>query len=291
MLTGSMVAMVTPMNGDGSIDWAGLERLIEHHVDQGTDAIVSVGTTGESATLDHGEHAEVIGRTVKAVAGRIPVIGGTGSNSTEESIALTRTAQQAGVRACLLVVPYYNKPPQEGLYQHFRSIAEAVSVPQILYNVPGRTGVDMANDTTLRLSEIDNIVGIKDATNDLVRGADLIRRCPDDFAVYSGEDGTACRLMLAGGKGTISVSANAAPRLMHEMCTAAVAGDEETALQRDGQLRDLHAAMFVQSNPIPAKWAVCQQGLIGGGIRLPLVVLDDEYHVTVRVAMSTAGVL
>ena len=291
MLTGSMVAMVTPMNGDGSIDWAGLERLVEHHVGQGTDAIVSVGTTGESATLDHGEHAEVIGRTVKAVAGRIPVIGGTGSNSTEESIALTRTAQQAGVSACLLVVPYYNKPPQEGLYQHFRSIAEAVSVPQILYNVPGRTGVDMANDTTLRLSEIDNIVGIKDATNDLVRGADLIRRCPDDFAVYSGEDGTACRLMLAGGKGTISVSANAAPRLMHEMCTAAVAGDEETALQRDGQLRDLHAAMFVQSNPIPAKWAVCQQGLIGGGIRLPLVVLADEYHVTVRAAMSTAGVL
>lgn len=291
MLTGSMVAMVTPMNGDGSIDWAGLERLVEHHVGQGTDAIVSVGTTGESATLDHGEHAEVIGRTVKAVAGRIPVIGGTGSNSTEESIALTRTAQQAGVSACLLVVPYYNKPPQEGLYQHFRSIAEAVSVPQILYNVPGRTGVDMANDTTLRLSEIDNIVGIKDATNDLVRGADLIRRCPDDFAVYSGEDGTACRLMLAGGKGTISVSANAAPRLMHEMCTAAVAGDEETALQRDGQLRDLHVAMFVQSNPIPAKWAVCQQGLIGGGIRLPLVVLDDEYHVTVRAAMSTAGVL
>ena len=291
MLTGSMVAMVTPMNGDGSIDWAGLERLVEHHVGQGTDAIVSVGTTGESATLDHGEHAEVIGRTVKAVAGRIPVIGGTGSNSTEESIALTRTAQQAGVSACLLVVPYYNKPPQEGLYQHFRSIAEAVSVPQILYNVPGRTGVDMANDTTLRLSEVDNIVGIKDATNDLVRGADLIRRCPDDFAVYSGEDGTACRLMLAGGKGTISVSANAAPRLMHEMCTAAVAGDEETALQRDGQLRDLHAAMFVQSNPIPAKWAVCQQGLIGSGIRLPLVVLDDEYHVTVRAAMSAAGVL
>ena len=291
MLTGSMVAMVTPMNGDGSIDWAGLERLVEHHVGQGTDAIVSVGTTGESATLDDGEHAEVIGRTVKAVAGRIPVIGGTGSNSTEESIALTRTAQQAGVSACLLVVPYYNKPPQEGLYQHFRSIAEAVSVPQILYNVPGRTGVDMANDTTLRLSEIDNIVGIKDATNDLDRGADLIRRCPDDFAVYSGEDGTACRLMLAGGKGTISVSANAAPRLMHEMCTAAVAGDEETALQLDGQLRNLHAAMFVQSNPIPAKWAVCQQGLIGGGIRLPLVVLDDEYHDTVRAAMNTAGVL
>ena len=233
MLTGSMVAMVTPMNGDGSIDWAGLERLVEHHVAQGTDAIVSVGTTGESATLDHGEHAQVIERTVKAVAGRIPVIGGTGSNSTEETIVMTRSAQEAGVSACLLVVPYYNKPPQEGLYQHFRSIAEAVSVPQILYNVPGRTGVDMDNDTTLRLSEIDNIVVIKDATNYLDRGADLITRSADNFSVYSGEDGTACELMLAGGQGTISVTANAAPRLMHEMCTAAVVGDKETALQVD----------------------------------------------------------
>lgn len=291
MLTGSMVAMVTPMNGDGSIDWAGLERLVEHHVAQGTDAIVSVGTTGESATLDHGEHAEVIERTVKAVAGRIPVIGGTGSNSTEETIVMTRSAQEAGVSACLLVVPYYNKPPQEGLYQHFRSIAEAVAVPQILYNVPGRTGVDMDNDTTLRLSEIDNIVGIKDATNDLDRGADLIRRSADNFSVYSGEDGTACGLMLAGGQGTISVTANAAPRLMHEMCTAAVMGDKETALQVDGQLRDLHTAMFVQSNPIPAKWAVSQQGLIGVGIRLPLIELDSGYHDTVRAAMNLAGVL
>jgi 4-hydroxy-tetrahydrodipicolinate synthase len=286
-----MVAMVTPMNGDGSIDWAGLERLVEHHVAQGTDAIVSVGTTGESATLDHGEHVEVIERTVKAVAGRIPVIGGTGSNSTEETIAMTRSAQEAGVSACLLVVPYYNKPPQEGLYQHFRSIAEAVPVPQILYNVPGRTGVDMDNDTTLRLSEIDNIVGIKDATNDLDRGADLIRRSADNFSVYSGEDGTACGLMLAGGQGTISVTANAAPRLMHEMCTAAVMGDKETALQVDGQLRDLHTAMFVQSNPIPAKWAVSQQGLIDAGIRLPLIELDSGYHDAVRAAMNTAGVL
>ena len=291
MLTGSMVAMVTPMNGDGSIDWAGLERLVEHHVAQGTDAIVSVGTTGESATLDHGEHAEVIQRTVKAVAGRIPVIGGTGSNSTEETIVMTRSAQEAGVSACLLVVPYYNKPPQEGLYQHFRSIAEAVAVPQILYNVPGRTGVDMDNDTTLRLSEIDNIVGIKDATNDLDRGADLIKRTADNFAVYSGEDGTACGLMLAGGQGTISVTANAAPRLMHEMCTAAVMGDKETALQVDGKLRDLHTAMFVQSNPIPAKWAVSQQGLIGAGIRLPLIELDSSYHDTVKAAMTIAGVL
>jgi 4-hydroxy-tetrahydrodipicolinate synthase len=291
MLTGSMVAMVTPMNGDGSIDWAGLERLVEHHVAQGTDAIVSVGTTGESATLDHGEHTEVIGRTVKAVGGRIPVIGGTGSNSTEETISMTRSAQEAGVSACLLVVPYYNKPPQEGLYQHFRSIAEAVSIPQILYNVPGRTGVDMDNDTTLRLSEIDNIVGIKDATNDLDRGADLIRRSADNFSVYSGEDGTACELMLAGGQGTISVTANAAPGLMHEMCTAAIVGDKETALHLDGQLRDLHAAMFVQSNPIPAKWAVSQQGLIGVGIRLPLIELDIGYHDAVRAAMNKAGVL
>ena len=291
MLTGSMVAMVTPMKDDGSIDWAGLERLVEHHVTQGTDAIVSVGTTGESATLNHGEHAEVIDRTVKAVAGRIPVIGGTGSNSTEETIVMTRSAQEAGVSACLLVVPYYNKPPQEGLYQHFRSIAEAVAVPQILYNVPGRTGVDMDNDTTLRLSEIDNIVGIKDATNDLDRGADLIRRSAGNFSVYSGEDGTACGLMLAGGQGTISVTANAAPRLMHEMCAAAVMGDKETALQVDGQLRDLHAAMFVQSNPIPAKWAVSQQGLIRAGIRLPLIELDSSYHHTVKAAMTIAGVL
>ena len=291
MLTGSMVAMVTPMGDDGSVDWAGLERLVNHHVEKGTDAIVSVGTTGESATLDHNEHIEVIGRTVDAAAGRIPVIGGTGANSTSEAMALTRDAAAVGVTACLLVVPYYNKPPQEGLFQHFKSIAAAVSIPQILYNVPGRTAVDMSNETTLRLAEIDNIVGIKDATNDIDRGCDLIDRAPDGFAIYSGEDGTACQLMLAGGKGTISVTANAAPKLMHEMCAAAVAGDTDNATVLNNQLADLHAAMFFQSNPIPAKWAVCQQGLIGPGIRLPLIPLAEQYHDDVRAALQKADVL
>ena len=291
MLTGSMVAMVTPMNEDGSVDWPALERLVDHHVEQGTDAIVWVGTTGESATLDHDEHGEVIAKTVQAVNGRIPVIGGTGANSTAEAISLTRRAAAAGVDACLLVVPYYNKPPQEGLYQHFKAIAEAVAIPQILYNVPGRTAVDMHNDTTLRLTAIDNIVGIKDATNDLDRGRDLIARCPGDFAIYSGEDGTACQLMLAGGKGTISVTANAAPELMHQMCTAAVAGDTDEALTLNERLSDLHVAMFLESNPIPAKWAVQQQGYIGGGIRLPLVPLSAQHQAAVRAAMVKVGVL
>ena len=291
MFTGSMVAMVTPMHDDGGVDWDALERLVEHHIAQATDAIVSVGTTGESATLGHDEHGEVIARTVKAVAGRIPVIGGTGANSTSEAISLTRSAADAGVDACLLVVPYYNKPPQEGLYQHFKAIAEAVAVPQILYNVPGRTAADMQNDVTLRLAEIENIVAIKDATNDLDRGRDLIERAPKDFLIYSGEDGTACELMLSGGKGTISVTANAAPNLMHRMCQAAISGDADTARALNGQLADLHKAMFVESNPIPAKWAVAQQGLIGGGIRLPLVPLSTERHDEVRSALSSAGVL
>ena len=291
MLTGSMVAMVTPMGDDGSVDWAALNRLVDHHVEQGTDAIVSVGTTGESATLEHNEHIEVIGRTVDAVAGRIPVIGGTGANSTAEAIELTRAAADVGVTACLLVVPYYNKPPQEGLFQHFSSIASSVSIPLILYNVPGRTAVDMTNETTLRLATIDNIVGIKDATNDIDRGCDLIDRAPEGFSIYSGEDGTACQLMLAGGKGTISVTANAAPKLMHEMCVAAVAGDTGKATTLNDQLADLHEAMFFQSNPIPAKWAVCQQGLIGSGIRLPLVPLAEQYHADVRAALQKADVL
>ena len=291
MFTGSMVAMVTPMHDDGGVDWTALERLVEHHISEGTDAIVSVGTTGESATLDHDEHGEVIARTVKAVAGRIPVIGGTGANSTSEAISLTRRAADAGVDACLLVVPYYNKPPQEGLYQHFKAIAEAVTVPQILYNVPGRTAADMHNDVTLRLAEIENIVAIKDATNDLDRGRDLIDRAPEDFLIYSGEDGTACELMLLGGKGTISVTANAAPNLMHRMCKAAISGDADTARALNGQLAELHKAMFVESNPIPAKWAVAQQGFIGGGIRLPLMPLSSQHHDQVREALSNAGVL
>ena len=291
MFTGSMVAMVTPMNTDGSVDWPALEKLVEHHIAQGTDAIVSVGTTGESATLDHNEHTEVIERTVKAVAGRIPVIGGTGANSTSEAILLTERAAAAGVDGCLLVVPYYNKPPQEGLYQHFRTIAEAVAIPQILYNVPGRTAVDMHNDTTLRLAEIENIVAIKDATNDLDRGRDLINRSPQDFMVYSGEDGTACELMLSGGKGTISVTANVAPELMHRMCTAAVAGNAKEARELNTQLEKLHQALFVESNPIPAKWAVQQQGIIGDGIRLPLLPLSAANQEAVREAMQAAGVI
>jgi 4-hydroxy-tetrahydrodipicolinate synthase len=286
-----MVAMVTPMNTDGSVDWPALEKLVEHHIAQGTDAIVSVGTTGESATLDHNEHTEVIERTVKAVAGRIPVIGGTGANSTSEAILLTERAAAAGVDGCLLVVPYYNKPPQEGLYQHFRTIAEAVAIPQILYNVPGRTAVDMHNDTTLRLAEIENIVAIKDATNDLDRGRDLINRSPQDFMVYSGEDGTACELMLSGGKGTISVTANVAPELMHRMCTAAVAGNAKEARELNTQLEKLHQALFVESNPIPAKWAVQQQGIIGDGIRLPLLPLSAANQEAVREAMQAAGVI
>ena len=291
MFTGSMVAMVTPMHDDGGVDWTALERLVEHHISEGTDAIVSVGTTGESAPLDHDEHGEVIARTVKAVAGRIPVIGGTGANSTSEAISLTRRAADAGVDACLLVVPYYNKPPQEGLYQHFKAIAEAVTVPQILYNVPGRTAADMHNDVTLRLAEIENIVAIKDATNNLDRGRDLIDRAPEEFLIYSGEDGTACELMLLGGKGTISVTANAAPNLMHRMCKAAISGDADTARTLNGQLAELHKAMFVESNPIPAKWAVAQQGFIGGGIRLPLMPLSSQHHDQVREALSNAGVL
>ena len=291
MFTGSMVAIVTPMNTDGSVDWPALEKLVEHHIAQGTDAIVSVGTTGESATLDHNEHTEVIERTVKVVAGRIPVIGGTGANSTSEAILLTERAAAAGVDGCLLVVPYYNKPPQEGLYQHFRTIAEAVAIPQILYNVPGRTAVDMHNDTTLRLAEIENIVAIKDATNDLDRGRDLINRSPQDFMVYSGEDGTACELMLSGGKGTISVTANVAPELMHRMCTAAVAGNAKEARELNTQLEKLHQALFVESNPIPAKWAVQQQGIIGDGIRLPLLPLSAANQEAVREAMQAAGVI
>ncbi|MBT7109628.1 MAG: 4-hydroxy-tetrahydrodipicolinate synthase [Proteobacteria bacterium] len=291
MFTGSMVAIVTPMNTDGSVDWPALEKLVEHHIAQGTDAIVSVGTTGESATLDHNEHAEVIERTVKAVAGRIPVIGGTGANSTSEAILLTERAVAAGVDGCLLVVPYYNKPPQEGLYQHFRTIAEAVAIPQILYNVPGRTAVDMHNDTTLRLAKIENIVAIKDATNDLDRGRDLINRSPQDFMVYSGEDGTACELMLSGGKGTISVTANVAPELMHRMCAAAVAGNVKEARDLNTQLEKLHQALFVESNPIPAKWAVQQQGIIGAGIRLPLLPLSVANQEVVREAMQAVGVI
>ena len=291
MITGSIVAIVTPMNEDGSLDLESLERLVEHHISSGTDAIVSVGTTGESATLDHDEHRVVIEKTIQVSAGRIPVIAGTGSNSTKEALELTRDAYELGADACLLVVPYYNKPTQEGLYQHFKLIADSVPIPQILYNVPGRTAVDLDNTTAIRLSHIDNIIGIKDATADIERGQRLIEDSAEDFVSYSGQDTDAMKLMLVGGKGTISVTANVAPRLMHEMCTAAVSGDAERANELNDLLMPLHEAVFVESNPIPAKWAVSEQGLIKNHLRLPLVPLSEGARDHVRQAMIGVGVL
>ena len=290
MITGSLVAIVTPMHEDGSVDLNSLSGLIEHHIEAGTDGIISVGTTGESATLSHDEHRMVIEKTIQCVNGRIPVIAGTGSNSTAEALELTKAAHELGADACLLVVPYYNKPPQEGLYQHFKLIAESVPIPQILYNVPGRTSVDLHNSTAIRLSYIDNIIGIKDATADIERGRKLIEQSPDDFVSYSGQDTAAMDLMLAGAKGTISVTANVAPKLMHEMCTAAVAGNTDLAVELNDKLMPLHEAMFIESNPIPAKWGVSQQGFIQNSLRLPLVPLSDEAQDHVRAAMITTGV-
>ena len=290
MITGSLVAIVTPMHEDGSVDLDSLAGLIEHHIEAGTDGIISVGTTGESATLSHDEHRVVIEKTIQCVNGRIPVIAGTGSNSTAEALELTKAAHELGADACLLVVPYYNKPPQEGLYQHFKLIAESIPIPQILYNVPGRTSVDLHNSTAIRLSHIDNIIGIKDATADIERGRKLIEQSPDNFVSYSGQDTAAMDLMLAGAKGTISVTANVAPKLMHEMCTAAVAGNTDLAVELNDKLMPLHEAMFIESNPIPAKWGVAQQGFIQNSLRLPLVPLSDEAQDHVRAAMITTGV-
>ena len=291
MFHGSMVALVTPMQEDGSVDFDALARLVEFHVESGTDAIVAMGTTGESATLDEQEHCEVIRRVVEMAKGRIPVIAGTGANSTSEAIQLTRCAMEAGADACLLVTPYYNKPTQEGLYQHFRAVAEAVAVPQILYNVPGRTAVDMSNDTVERLASISNIVGIKDATGDMERGEDLVKRCGDRVDVYSGDDATTLELMKRGGKGGISVTANVAPREMHEMCAAALAGEYERAATINDRLMPLHQKLFLESNPIPVKWALHEMGLIPAGIRLPLTPLSGSHHDTLRQAMKSAGAL
>jgi 4-hydroxy-tetrahydrodipicolinate synthase len=291
MFHGSMVALVTPMSGDGSIDEDSLRRLIDFHVKNGTDAIVSVGTTGESATLDEAEHCRVIRRTVEMAAGRIPVIAGTGANSTREAIYLTRCAMEAGVDACLLVTPYYNKPTQEGLYLHFRAVAEAVPVPQILYNVPSRTACDMLPETVERLSMISNIVGIKEATGNLDRAREIMDRCGDRLDVYSGDDATAMELMLIGGKGNVSVTANVAPAAMHELCAAALAGDRARAEAINRPLEALHRVLFVQSNPIPVKWALHEMGLIPAGIRLPMTPLAAEYHDTVRQALRQASVL
>ena len=290
MITGSIVALVTPMHADGSVDWEALERLLDLHLAAGTAAIGAVGTTGESATLSVPEHCEVIKHCVQHVAGRIPIVAGTGSNSTWEAIELTEAAAAAGADACLLVTPYYNRPTQRGLYEHFKAIAEAVTIPQILYNVPGRTSVDMGNDTVVRLSELDNISGIKDATGDLARGQDLITRCGEAIAIYSGDDPTAMELMLAGGHGNISVTANVAPSLMAQLCRAALAGDRAGAEAINQRLTALNKALFLEANPIPVKWALQHRGLVGEGIRLPLTTLEDQYQAAVIAAMEAAGV-
>ena len=290
-ITGSIVAIVTPMHEDGSLDLPGMRRLVDFHVQEGTDAICVVGTTGESPTVNVDEHHELIRLVVKQVAGRIPVIAGTGANSTAEAIEMTQFAKEAGADAALSVVPYYNKPTQEGLYRHFQSIAEAVDIPVILYNVPGRTVADMNNETTLRLAQIPNIVGIKDATGNIDRVGELIARAPQGFSVYSGDDASACAAMLMGGQGDISVVANVAPRLMHELCAAALAGDLPKARQLNFRLLGLHHQLFCEANPIPVKWACQQLGLIKDGIRLPLTQLSPEFHERVREAMRQAGLL
>jgi 4-hydroxy-tetrahydrodipicolinate synthase len=286
-----MVALVTPMDAQGGLDWDSLSKLVDFHLQEGTNAIVAVGTTGESATLSVAEHIEVIRRVVDQVSGRIPVIAGTGANSTSEAVELTENAKTAGADACLLVTPYYNKPTQEGLYLHFKHIAEAVAIPQILYNVPGRTVCDMLPDTVERLSKVPNIIGIKEATGDLKRGREVLDRVSKDFLVYSGDDPTAVELMLMGGKGNISVTANVAPRAMSELCAAAMAGDAETARAINERLMPLHRALFLEANPIPVKWALHEMGLMGNGIRLPLTWLSQSYQEPLRQAMRQTGVL
>lgn len=291
MLQGSLVAIVTPMFEDGRLDIPSLNALIDFHIEQGTDGIVIVGTTGESPTVDFDEHCLLIKAAVSQVNGRVPVIAGTGANSTAEAITLTQKAKTLGVDACLLVAPYYNKPTQEGIYHHFMAVANAVDIPQILYNVPGRTGCDITNDTTIRLAAHKNIVGIKDATGGIERGTDLILRAPKDFAILSGDDATAMSLMLLGGKGVISVTANVAPKLMHEMCLAAVAGDAIKAREINAKLFPLHQKLFVEANPMPVKWVLAQMGLIKTGIRLPMVQMSAQYHDVLRAACKPAGIL
>ncbi len=295
MFTGSLVAVVTPMFDDGSLDLEALRALIDWHINAGTDGIVIVGTSGEAPTVDVDEHCLLIKTTVAHVAGRTAVIAGTGANSTAEAIELTAKAKSLGVDACLLVTPYYNKPSQEGLYQHFAAVATAVDIPQILYNVPGRTSCDMSNDTTLRLAAIKNIVGIKDATGGVERGTDLILRAklmPEigDFAIYSGDDATGMALMLLGCHGVISVTSNIAPKLMHEMCVAAMAGDVKTACEINAKLFALHQKLFIEANPIPVKWSLQQMGKIKTGIRLPMVNLSVQHHDVLRAAMRQAEV-
>lgn len=290
-IQGSLVAIVTPMHADGSLDVPGLRKLLDWHISEGTDGIVIVGTTGESPTVSVEEHCELIRIAVEHVNKRVPVIAGSGGNSTEEAIALTRFAKEAGADASLQVVPYYNRPTQEGMYQHFRKIALAVDLPIILYNVPGRTVADMSNETILRLAEIPNIIGVKDATGNIARGSDLIRLAPAGFAVYSGDDATAMALMFCGAQGNISVTANVAPRSMHELCKAAMAGEVASAVAINNRLLPLHNKLFIEPNPVPVKWALAEMGLIPSGIRLPLVNLAAQYHETVRGALRDAGIL
>lgn len=291
MIKGSIVAIVTPMLEDGSLDLPSFRALIDYHIEQGTDGIVVVGTTGESPTVDLAEHELLITEAVNHARGRIPVIAGTGANSTKEAIELASFSKRAGADASLSVVPYYNKPTQEGLYLHFKAIAEAVDMPHILYNVPGRTVADMSNDTVLRLTEIPNIVGIKDATGDIARGSDLLQRAPEDFAVYSGDDASTLALIMLGAHGSISVTANVAPKLMHQMCMAALDGDVMRAREINFQLLGLHRNLFVEANPIPVKWAVARMGLMKNVLRLPLTPLSPAAYSIVEQAMFQAGVL
>ncbi|GAB6141692.1 4-hydroxy-tetrahydrodipicolinate synthase [Methylosoma difficile] len=291
MIRGSIVALVTPMDASGAVDVESLKRLVDFHIAQGSDALVAVGTTGESATLDENEHCEVIKRVVEFAAGRIPVIAGTGANSTKEAINLTRRAKEANADACLIVTPYYNKPTQEGLYQHYKAIAEAVAIPQILYNVPGRTACDMLPETIGRLAKVDNIVGVKEATGDLSRYHAIRALTGDDFAIYSGDDASSREFCLLGGNGSITVTGNVAPKQVHDMLMAAINGDAETALAIDQRLAALHKDLFIQSNPIPVKWAVAEMGLMGKGIRLPLTWLSEDCFAAVRAAMHQAEII
>jgi 4-hydroxy-tetrahydrodipicolinate synthase len=290
MISGSIVAIVTPMQDDGRLDFERFKALIDFHIEQGTDGIVVVGTTGESPTVDFDEHKELIRVAVQHSHGRIPIIAGTGGNSTAEAIELTESAKKNGATACLSVVPYYNKPTQEGLYRHFRKIAETVELPMIVYNVPGRTVADLANDTMLRLAQLPGIIGIKDATANIERGTDLIRRAPRNFAIYSGDDATAAALILLGGHGVISVTANVAPKLMHQMCAAALVGDVKKARELNLRLLALHQRLFVEANPIPVKWALAEMGMIEPGLRLPMSPLSEKFHQTVREALHEAGI-
>jgi len=291
MITGSLVAIVTPMLEDGRLDIARFKGLIDWHIAQGTSAIVVVGTTGESPTVDFDEHKELIRIAVEHSAGRLPIIAGTGGNSTAEAIELSESAKKAGATASLSVVPYYNRPTQEGMYQHFRSIAEKVELPMLLYNVPSRTVADLANDTVLRLAEVPGIIGIKDATSNMERGTDLIKRAPRNFAIYSGDDAAALPLMALGGHGVISVTANVAPRAMAEMCSAALVGDIRKAREINLRLISLHQKLFIETSPAPVKWAMVQMGLIEPGLRLPMVPLSERSHEAVREALSEAGIV